>query len=323
MPKIIPKLSIELLKKMIWIRQVEETIAANYSSQEMRCPIHLSIGQEASAVGVCNNLTRNDKIFSNHRCHAHYLAKGGNLNKMIAELYGKRDGCCGGRGGSMHLFDKSIGIFSSVPIVSSSIPLATGVALAYKIENNKNIVVSFLGDGSLEEGVFHESLNFASIKNLPILFVCENNLYSVYTHINERQPNRKISDIGVAHKIKTFDGNGNDIIEINNIAQKSIDFIKKNQSPVLLTIDTYRYREHCGPNYDNDLNYRSLKEFKKWKKNDPIKLFENKLLKQKIINVDFLSKIKTKNKYIIDRVFSNSKLKKLPKPQEAKNYVYA
>ena len=117
--------------------------------------------------------------------------------------------------------------------------------------------------------------------------------------------------------------NGNDIIEINNIAQKSIDFIKKNQSPVLLTIDTYRYREHCGPNYDNDLNYRSLKEFKKWKKNDPIKLFENKLLKQKIINLDFLSKIKTKNKNIIDRVFSNSKLKKLPKPQEAKNYVYA
>ena len=153
------------------IRYVEETIANKYSEQEMRCPIHLSIGQEATAVGVISCLTQEDKIYSTHRCHAHYLAKGGNLNAMISELYGKAGGCCGGRGGSMHLFDQEAGVIASLPIVASAIPLAVGSALAFKFKKNKKIVAAFFGDGAVEEGVFYESVNFAVLKK---------NSYSIY-----------------------------------------------------------------------------------------------------------------------------------------------
>jgi len=169
----IKKLFLNILK----IRILEETISENYQKQKMRCPIHLSIGQEAIAAGICQNLNDKDQVISNHRCHAHYLAKGGSVKKMIAELHGSPDGCSGGRGGSMHLFDEKKGVLTSVPIVSSSIPVGVGAALYFKYLNKKNISVIFFGDAAIEEGVFYESLNYAKLLSLPVLFVCENNFF--------------------------------------------------------------------------------------------------------------------------------------------------
>ena len=206
----------ELYFSMLRIRMVEEKIAELYSEQEMRCPVHLSIGQEAVAVGVCEHLHSQDIIMSAHRAHAHYLAKGGNLKSMLAELYGKSTGCSMGKGGSMHLVDLNSGFFAAVPIVGSTIPIAVGVAWAFKMKKSSNVVAVFLGDGATEEGVFFESLDFASLKNVPILFVCENNLYSVYSQLDVRQAKgRKLSALAESHGIKSFSGNGNNVDEVS------------------------------------------------------------------------------------------------------------
>ena len=166
---------LDMLRAMTRIRMVEEEIAKRYPEQQMRCPVHLSIGQEAAAVGVCSALQSTDWAFSGHRNHAHYLAKGGNLKAMLAEIYGKATGCCGGKGGSMHLTDQNAGFIGATPIVGSTVPIAVGAALTAQREGNGRVVVVFLGDGAMEAGVVHESLNFAALKKLPILFACENN----------------------------------------------------------------------------------------------------------------------------------------------------
>ena len=221
----------DLIKKMLYIRLVEEKIRFEYVKQEMRCPIHLSIGQESATVAVCNSLRKSDKIFTNHRCPAHYLAKNGNLEKMIAELYGRKTGCCKGRGGSMHLFDNENGIPLSIPIVGSAIPIAVGSALQSKLDGTKCVNVVFFGDGAVEEGTFHESLNFASLNNLPIIFVCENNLYSVYTNISERQPRRNISKLAESHNIKSFNYQGYKTLEMYSSIKKIIKNVEINRVP--------------------------------------------------------------------------------------------
>ena len=180
-----------LLFGMLRIRRVEEAIADRYVEQEMRCPTHLCIGQEAIAVGVCDVLERKDKVFSNHRAHGHYLAKGGDLSAMIAELYGRVTGCCGGRGGSMHLIDLDAGVMGTTPIVGGTIPVATGSAWASALQKRGEVTVVFFGEGCFEEGVMHESLNFAALHKLPIVFICENNEFSVYTPLSLRQPQRQ------------------------------------------------------------------------------------------------------------------------------------
>ena len=180
----------DLIKKMLYIRLVEEKIRFEYVKQEMRCPIHLSIGQESATVAVCNSLRKSDKIFTNHRCHAHYLAKNEIWKKMIAELYGRKTGCCKGRGGSMHLFDNENGIPLSIPIVGSAIPIAVGSALQSKLDGTKCVNVVF-GDGAVEEGTFHESLNFASLNNLPIIFV-QKIIYILYTLIFQKDSQEEI-----------------------------------------------------------------------------------------------------------------------------------
>ena len=197
---------------MLSIRLVEEEIANRYSNQRMRCPTHLCIGQEAIAVGVCKNLKTKDRVYSNHRAHGHYIAKGGNLKAMIAELYGMKEGCSGGRGGSMHLIDLDVSFMGATPIVGGTVPLAVGSAWGDRLRGENNITVVFFGDGCFEEGVLHESMNFAALHKLPVIFVCENNDFSVFTHISDRQPQRPIYKIAQAHSLLTYVGNGNDIL---------------------------------------------------------------------------------------------------------------
>lgn len=278
------KTKIKLYFELLRIRKVETCISLKYSEEKMRCPVHLSIGQEAIAVAICKNLAKKDRVVTAHRSHAHYLAKGGNLNAMISELYGKKTGCAKGIGGSMHLIDLKAGIMAAVPIVGSTIPIGVGIAWALKLKKkNNNIVAIFFGDGATEEGVFQESLDFASLHNLPVLFVCENNNFSVYSHINKRQSKKR----NILKIAKSIGINGSHIKDtsVNQIYQKSkkiINYIKKNQKPYFIIFDTFRHLEHCGPNNDDFLNYRKSEYIKKGLKNCPIKIAKKNLIKEKI-----------------------------------------
>jgi TPP-dependent pyruvate/acetoin dehydrogenase alpha subunit len=314
---------INLLTEILYIRLVEETMAAKYSEQEMRCPVHLSVGQEAAAVGVCQALKQTDRVFSTHRCHAHYLAKGGDLKAMISEIYGKATGCIGGRGGSMHLTDPAKGMIASVPIVASSIPLAVGSALADKIDTADRVSVTFFGDASVEEGVFHESANFASLNKLPVLFVCENNLYSVYTPLRRRQPSRPLTDLALAHGMASFHADGNDVEAVLKITLEASQYARTGKGPVFLVLDTYRWLEHCGPAYDNHIGYRTEAEFLEWKARDPLERLKLKLMTSGELNEQSFNEIKNKLQKTINQAFDFAKSAPLPDPSEANQFVYA
>ncbi|HEX5444985.1 MAG TPA: thiamine pyrophosphate-dependent dehydrogenase E1 component subunit alpha [Pirellulales bacterium] len=295
----------QLYRTMLRIRLVEKGIAASYAEQQMRCPVHLCIGQEAIASGVCQLLGNDDLVLSTHRAHGHYLAKGGDLRAMLAEMHGKATGCANGMGGSMHLIDLAAGFLGSAPIVGSTIPIAVGVALGRAMRGavdrtpsdpvhgvrrgeravsevdavgaaadavapqgfskQQRVVVAFFGEGATEEGAFHEALNFAVLKQLPVLFVCENNLYSVYSPLSVRQPaGREVYRLAEGHGIVSRQGDGNDALKVHSLAYDALRHVRAGRGPALLEFKTYRWREHCGPNYDNHLGYRTEDEFLRW-----------------------------------------------------------
>jgi pyruvate dehydrogenase E1 component alpha subunit len=282
----------QLLYEMLRIRMVEEAIAEHYPEHEMRCPVHLCIGQEAVAVGVCAHLSRDDYVLSGHRSHGHYLAKGGNLNTMLAELYGKATGCSRGKGGSMHLVDLAAGFLGAAPIVASTIPIAVGTAFASVMRGEPRVTVAFFGDAATEEGVFHESINFAALKRLPIVFVCENNLYSVYSPLSVRQPEgREVFWLAKGHGVEAHQGNGNDVVEVFALAERAIRKARQGDGPTFLEFKTYRWREHCGPNYDNDLGYRTETEFLEWKNRCPVERLRNQLVRDGVLTPDDIQNI--------------------------------
>lgn len=312
-----------LFSSLLKLRMTENEIAKKYSEQEMRCPVHLSIGQEAAAVGVCANLDFRDQVYSTHRCHSHYLAKGGNLRSMISELYGKKSGCCGGRGGSMHLMDPSVGMMLSLPIVASIIPIAVGAALSLKLKKKKNVISVFFGDAAVEEGVFHESANFASLNKLPIVFVCENNKYSCFTKINERQPSEDITRLAKCHNISNLRMNGNNLIDVYEKSKMIIQQIKKKPEPFFLQLDTYRQVEHCGPNSDDNLNYRGKSELNNWLKDDPLENFIKFLKGENEYDQKTVNEINDKIMTEINSAFKFAKNDKFPNPASIKKFVYA
>ncbi len=314
---------ISIYKMMVKIRQAEEGIAEKYSEQKMRCPTHLCIGQEAVSAAVGLALKKTDYAVSTHRSHGHYLGKGGNLNKMIAEIYGKETGCSKGYGGSMHLVDKSSGFMGSTAIVGNSIPVGIGLAMGLKLEKSKSISVIFLGEGAIEEGVFAESVNFAAQQKIPVLFICENNLYSVYSPLKARQPKgRKNYKMVEAMGVKSISCDGNDAEKVFNLANSSINKIKNNMGPMFLEFSTYRWLEHCGPNYDNHLSYRSQDEFEKWKKLDPLKKLEQKLLDENIINLDKVNSIKKETSLLVSNAFKFAENSNFPKPEKLYQNIY-
>lgn len=278
----IQQLEINLLTSMIRIRMVEEEIALRYPEGKMRCPVHLSIGQEAVPAAVSEAIDKTDFAVSTHRGHAHYLGKGGDLKAMLAEIYGKVTGCSRGKGGSMHLIDRSAGFMGTSAIVGNSIPLGVGFGLSAILKKTGQVSCVFLGDGATEEGAYYESVNFAVLKKLPVLFLVENNLYSVYSPLSVRQPeNRKISDVAEALGLTVNVVDGNNVQECYESIEAAAISIREGNGPVLIEFSTYRWREHCGPSFDNDIGYRTLEEYDLWKQNDPILNLENKL-----INID-------------------------------------
>lgn len=267
----------KLLKQMLRIRMIEEAIARKYSEQQMRCPVHLSIGQEAPAVGVCAALFPKDKMVSTHRGHAHYLAKGGSLVGLIGELYGKSVGCSKGNGGSMHLIDLEANFWGSTSIVAQTIPIGVGLAFADRIHGNNAYTVICFGDAAVEEGVFHEAANFAGLHKLNVLFVCENNLYSCFTRITDRQPKRDFKRVASAHGLNWTETGKS----LRNIYQRA-KIMRSLPGPSFIEIPTYRFLEHCGPNNDDHLDYRPKKEIAQWKSYDKLKGLSDPVIENEI-----------------------------------------
>ena len=313
-----------LYRGMLYIRTVEERIAELYPDQEMRCPVHLCIGQEAAEAGSAMALEISDQAISGHRSHGHYLAKGGDLKSMMAEIYGKAAGCAGGKGGSMHLIDLSAGFLGSAPIVGSTIPIGVGAALTAKMKDTKQVVMIFLGDGATETGVFHESVDFAVLKNLPAVFVCENNLYSVYSPMNVRQPEgRSIADLARAHGMTTRAGDGNDVEEVYRFSRAAVETARSGKGPVFLEFATYRWLEHCGPNLDNHIGYRSEAEFEKWRAQDPLARYREKLISDGVATPGELDAMAEELSALMEDAVAFAKSSPFPKPEQAAQNVYA
>ncbi|MBP7865767.1 MAG: thiamine pyrophosphate-dependent dehydrogenase E1 component subunit alpha [Acidobacteria bacterium] len=275
-----PELLLRLYETMVLIRTVEESFVEPILSGEVRCPCHLYSGEEAIAAGICAALTERDAVFGTHRSHGHFLAKGGSLDAMVAEVYCRESGCCGGRGGSMHLVDPAVGMLGAAPIVAGTIPLALGAALASDIREDGTVAVAFFGDGAAGEGVLYESLNFAALKRLPLIFVCENNLYSTHLPLRECRVERPIAEVAHPFGITAKTLDGNDVLAVHEAALEVVRECREGRGPVFLECLTYRFRGHVGPD-DNiqgsHTDIRPAEEVARWLQRDPILLLEGKL----------------------------------------------
>ena len=279
------------LKQMYVIRRVEEIIGDNLVTGVIKCPCHLGIGQEATAVGLSRYLRSSDRVFGGHRSHTHYLGLRGSVYKLFAETLGKLDGCSKGMGGSMHLYDPSIGFGGSVPIVGASVPIATGAALAAKKDNVGDIAVSYLGDSACEEGAVQESFNLASIMKLPVIFVVENNLFASHMHIDLRQPHNSTARFAEAHGIPFKVIDGNNLTDIYKASQEAVKYCRENKGPYFIEAMTYRWRGHVGPREDTDVGVKRKDDLNKWKKRDPIRRLKDSLINKNVLSENDFNEI--------------------------------
>jgi TPP-dependent pyruvate/acetoin dehydrogenase alpha subunit len=261
----------QLYRSLYRIRRVEEEIARAYPGDKIKSPVHLSIGQESVSVGVCAALEPRDVVFGTYRGHALYLARGGDLRQMIAELYGKATGCTKGKGGSMHLIAPERGMMGTSAVVGTTIANAVGYAYALRYRRQDAVVTSFFGDGATEEGVFAESLNFAVLKRLPVLFVCENNQYAIHTHQRRRQGRPAICERARAHGMPAERLNGDDLPGLVGRARDVVPRVRAGGGPWFFEVMTYRWHEHVGPGRDYHLGYRTEDEAAPHVANDPLR----------------------------------------------------
>jgi len=306
------------------IRSVEEHIAARYTEQEMRCPTHLSSGQEAVSAAIGTILRTTDLAVSGHRAHAHYLAKGGDLNAMIAEIYGRVTGCARGKGGSMHLIDEAVGFMGSTAIVGGTVPVGVGLAYSLMLKGSDDIVCIFLGDAVVETGVFFESLSFAALKKLPVLFVCENNFYSVYSPLSVRQSNvKRIHEKVAGFGVYTDEGDGNDAMSIHQTMSKAVAHIRSGNGPAFLEFETFRWREHCGPNYDDDLGYRPDQFIEEWNGREPIANYERQAITSGLFTETDIDLMQSDIDGEIASAFEFARASDFPGPEEASMHVFS
>lgn len=314
----------KLLTGIMRIRRIEERIKDLYAEQEMRCPTHFSIGQEAVAVGVCSHLRNEELVTSAHRNHAHYLAKGGDLKAMLAELYGKATGCSSGKGGSMHLIDLSAGFLGAVPIVGSSIPIGVGAAMSSVMQGKPLLTVIFFGDAATETGVFHESLNIAAIHKLPVIMVCENNLYSALTPLEVRHPEGcEIYQLARGYGVFSRQGDGNDVEDVYRLAADAVEHATSGKGPTFLEFKTYRWLEHCGPLDDTHLGYRPPGEFEAWVARDPLKLYQERLMQRGVVSADDIAQFEAEIAAEIDAAVAFAKSSPFPARVALMSDVYA
>ena len=312
-----------MLKHLIRIRQFEDRVADLLDTDDINCPTHLYTGQEAIAVGVCEALSINDYIWGTHRSHGHYLAKGGNMDTMMAELYGKETGCSHGRGGSMHLLAKEVGILGTVPMVGATIPMAVGSALVSSIKKDPKVSVAFFGDGATEEGVFHEALNFASLKKLPVIFVCENNLYSSHLRIEDRRSQNNIYRSAEAHGMEGITVDGNNTLDVYQKAVEAVTKARSGLGPTLIECKTYRWRGHVGPSWDLDVNIREKEELDHWMEKDPIEILSKEMIQTNEITTQDLDAMKQAVASEIESSVEFARKSPFPDVKELSKNVYS
>lgn len=317
---------LSLLTMMFRIRMFEESLVDPILRGEVRTPCHLYSGQEAIAVGLCTALSKDDYVFGNHRSHGHFLAKGGSMKALAAEIFCRESGCSRGRGGSMHLIDPNVGMLGSAPIVAGTISLAVGAALASSIRKDGRVAVSFFGDGATGEGVLYESLNFSALKKLPMIFACENNLYATHMPIKECRVNIPINRIAEPFGIETCTVDGNDVLKVHDASQRAIEICRRGNGPVFMEFMTYRFRGHVGPD-DNiqgtHTDIRPKEEVAKWLEKDPINRFEQYLLDKKNISPDELQNLRDEVTHEVQAAVNLVKNSPEPIRKDMTKYVFA
>ncbi len=319
-PTIDAKLGLALLYQMILIRRFEEKSAELYTKEKIRGFLHLYVGEEAVAVGVMQSLTEDDNILSTYREHGHALARGVDPGSIMAEMYGKREGCSMGRGGSMHLFDVAKKFYGGNAIVGGHLPLAVGMALASKKQGQNNITCCFFGEGAIAEGEFHESMNLAALWKVSVLFLCENNLYGMGTALRFSHSIQELEKKGDAYGVESAAVNGMDVLEMKKAVEKATAYIRSSGKPYFLVCNTYRFRAHSM--FDAQL-YRNKKEVEVWKERDPISTLRNQLLEKNLISNDDIDLIEEKVKTEVQKAVDFAEAGTFEPIGELTKYVYS
>ena len=316
------KQMIDLYRRMLTIRSFEEKIQDLYARGLVPGLAHLYVGEEAIATGVCANLRKEDYITSTHRGHGHVIAKGAELKYMMAELFGKKTGYCKGKGGSMHIADVDIGILGANGIAGGGIPIAVGAALSAKMRKTDQVTACFFGDGSSNNGTFHEGLNFASVHRLPVVFICENNLFGISVSQKQHQAIQDISVRSAAYNIPGLTVDGNDVLAVYEASGKAIQRAKAGGGPSLVECKTYRWRGHHEGDPNQGKRYRTMDEVQEWMKKCPIRRFEEKLLRDKVLTKTKAKKIRTEVEREIDEAVEFANQSPFPDLQDIYEDVY-
>ncbi|WP_448191817.1 thiamine pyrophosphate-dependent dehydrogenase E1 component subunit alpha [Azospirillum sp. sgz301742] len=308
---------VRLYRQLRLIRVLEEEVARVYPTDTIKSPVHLSIGQEFVSVGVCDVLEPRDHVSITYRGHAAYIAKGGDMNAMVAEMYGKKAGCCQGRGGSMHLVDTAAGVIGGSAVVGTSIPVAAGYALAAKRRKTGGVVACFFGDGASEEGCLAETLNFAALHKLPILFVCENNGYAIHEPLAKRWATDRLCERVATYGIPTQRISSGDVFDVRARADEAVRAMRDGGGPAFLEVDCYRWQEHVGPNQDYDQGYRSQAELIPWIENDQVRGVARGL------DPDLVARIDAEVRAAVAAAFAFAESSPFPDPEDLYEHVYA
>jgi TPP-dependent pyruvate/acetoin dehydrogenase alpha subunit len=316
------QLRLDLYRSILRIRLVELAIEKRYPENEMRTPIHSAIGQEGVAAGVCAQLSREDLVFGNHRSHAHYLAKGGDLRALLAELYNRETGCARGRGGSMHLLDPAAGFPGSSAIVGGGIALATGAALAFLLQGKKAVAVTFFGDGAAEEGILYESINFVALKNLPVIYVCENNGYAVSSPLSNRQKPIPIFQRFQGFAIPCRQVDGNDAEAVCHAAGEAVDRARGGEGPSFIECLTYRFRDHHGTKTGVEAGYQTKKEWEQWQNKCPLKIMAERLTSQGLLTPESQAELIAGLDREINEAFDYARAGPFPDPRNVGDGLY-
>jgi len=318
-----PDALLALHRAMLRIRRIEEEIERRYHQDQMKTPIHLVIGQEASAVGCCSAMRRTDSLFLSHRTHGGYLAKGGDLKAMLSEMHCRANGCAGSRGGSMHLIDKAAGVAGTSAIVGGAVPIAAGAALAAQIKKEDRVVVVFIGDATTEEGVCSETMNFAALKQLPIVFFCENNFYSVQSPLATRQPRRDIRRWAEGFGMTAVAVDGMNVLQVQDACAAAIDRARGGGGPTFVEAPCYRFRAHGGAGDDSRTGYRAESERDAWEPYDPIRMFADYLSGRGLLNAAAAEAMEREIAAEIADAFEHALASANPTEADLHRFIYA
>ena len=311
---------LEMYRQMLTIRFFEEKVFELYGQNLVPGTIHLYAGEEAVAVGVCANLRRDDYITSTHRGHGHCIAKGAKLDKTMAEILGRKKGYCKGKGGSMHIADFSIGMLGATAVVGAGIPIAAGAGLSIKLRGTDQVVACFFGEGASNQGTFHEGINLAAVWGLPVVFVCENNLYAMGTRQSRVMAIENIADRAVAYGIPGVVADGNDVLAVFEAARVAVERARRGEGPTLIECKTYRQKGHSR--FDA-ASYRPKEEVESWLKKDPVARFQTKLLEMNVLTEAEAQKMVQEAKKVVDEATKFALDSPFPEPEEALEDVYA